>query len=80
MKGGDSHKKIDLSANPVLRHYYHNKVSFCMVGFSFGGLGLDEIDSPPALESQESSSMFLFPIHFLLVLFCLQFCFHFLPY
>ncbi|KAL8619096.1 hypothetical protein ACOMHN_019368 [Nucella lapillus] len=26
MKGGDSHKKIDLSANPILRHYYHNKI------------------------------------------------------
>lgn len=26
MKGSDSHKKIDLSANPILRHYYHNKV------------------------------------------------------
>ncbi|XP_025090105.1 CDP-diacylglycerol--inositol 3-phosphatidyltransferase-like isoform X2 [Pomacea canaliculata] len=25
MKGSDSHKKIDLSANPILRHYYHNK-------------------------------------------------------
>lgn len=27
MKGGESHKKLDLSANPVLRHYYHNRVS-----------------------------------------------------
>ncbi|XP_076472883.1 CDP-diacylglycerol--inositol 3-phosphatidyltransferase-like [Babylonia areolata] len=26
MKGGDSHKKIDLSANPVLRYYYHNRI------------------------------------------------------
>ncbi|KAK7088631.1 CDP-diacylglycerol--inositol 3-phosphatidyltransferase-like [Littorina saxatilis] len=26
VKGSDSHKKIDLSANPVLHHYYHNKV------------------------------------------------------
>ena len=31
MKGGDSHKKIDLSANPILRHYYHNKV-MCLCG------------------------------------------------
>lgn len=27
MKGGESHKKLDLSANPILRHYYHNRVS-----------------------------------------------------
>ncbi|KAK3083524.1 hypothetical protein FSP39_024736, partial [Pinctada imbricata] len=26
MKGSDSHKKIDLSAHPVLRHYYHNRI------------------------------------------------------
>ncbi|GFN73625.1 Cdp-diacylglycerol--inositol 3-phosphatidyltransferase [Plakobranchus ocellatus] len=25
-KGNTSHKNIDLAANPVLRHYYHNKV------------------------------------------------------
>lgn len=25
-KGSSSHKNIDLSANPILRHYYHNKV------------------------------------------------------
>ncbi|KAK2168626.1 hypothetical protein LSH36_15g03061 [Paralvinella palmiformis] len=25
MKGIDSHKKMDLSANPILRHYYNNK-------------------------------------------------------
>lgn len=31
MKGSESHKKIDLSANPILRHYYHNKkILFCM--------------------------------------------------
>lgn len=27
MKGSGSHKVLDLSANPILRHYYHNKVS-----------------------------------------------------
>ena len=27
MKGIDSHKKIDLSGNPILRHYYTNRVS-----------------------------------------------------
>ena len=27
MKGFESHKKIDLSGNPVLRHYYTNRVS-----------------------------------------------------
>lgn len=27
MKGATSHKMIDLGANPVLRHYYHNRVS-----------------------------------------------------
>ncbi|GAB1602158.1 CDP-diacylglycerol--inositol 3-phosphatidyltransferase-like [Argonauta hians] len=26
MKGSGSHKVLDLSANPVLRHYYHNKI------------------------------------------------------
>ena len=26
MSGGESHKKIDLSGNPILRHYYTNKV------------------------------------------------------
>lgn len=26
MTGGGSHKVLDLSANPVLRHYYHNKI------------------------------------------------------
>lgn len=32
MKGSVSHKVIDLSGNPILRHYYHNKIvlfSFC---------------------------------------------------
>lgn len=32
MKGAESHKVIDLSGNPILRHYYHNKTvlfSFC---------------------------------------------------
>ncbi len=27
MKGSESHKKIDLSANPILYHYYTNRVS-----------------------------------------------------
>lgn len=26
MKGGESHKKIDLSGNFILRHYYHNRM------------------------------------------------------
>ncbi|XP_062583055.1 CDP-diacylglycerol--inositol 3-phosphatidyltransferase-like [Saccostrea cucullata] len=26
MKGGESHKKLDLSANPILKHYYHNRI------------------------------------------------------
>lgn len=26
MKGSGSHKVLDLSANPILRHYYHNKI------------------------------------------------------
>ncbi|RUS74641.1 hypothetical protein EGW08_017595, partial [Elysia chlorotica] len=26
LKGNSSHKQIDLSANPILRHYYHNKI------------------------------------------------------
>lgn len=31
MKGSDSHKKIDLSGNPILRHYYTNrKILFVM--------------------------------------------------
>lgn len=31
MKGIDSHKKIDLAGNPILRHYYTNrKILFCM--------------------------------------------------
>lgn len=27
MKGASSHKQLDLSANPILRHYYHNKIN-----------------------------------------------------
>lgn len=31
MKGIDSHKKIDLAGNPILRHYYSNRIIlFCM--------------------------------------------------
>ena len=28
MKGIESHKKIDLSGNPILRYYYTDRVSF----------------------------------------------------
>ena len=28
LKGGESHKKIDLSGNLILRHYYTNKVKY----------------------------------------------------
>lgn len=31
MKGVDSHKKIDLAGNPILRHYYTNRVSMSNV-------------------------------------------------
>ncbi|ELT89548.1 hypothetical protein CAPTEDRAFT_102702 [Capitella teleta] len=31
MKGSDSHKKIDLSTNPVLKHYYGNRIVLFMM-------------------------------------------------
>jgi len=30
MKGIESHKKIDLSGNPILKHYYTNRVSMLL--------------------------------------------------